>query len=192
MLGTWMQMMAQGWVVAGLTTSAFTLGLMNFASGIPMLVLTTWGGILADRLDKRRILLATQVVQIAIALWIGWLVARGTVTVWHLISAGICLGISAAFEMPAASALVPELVPRQHLRSAIAVDRSIFHATRLAGPALGGWLVGWLGSSSAFYANAASFVAMIVALATLPPRVPGSEEEEAQRQTGMRDGWSNT
>jgi MFS family permease len=190
MLGTWMQMMAQGWVVAGLTTSAFTLGLMNFASGLPMLVLTTWGGVLADRLDKRRILLATQIVQIAIALWIGWLVARGTVTVWHIIGAGVCLGISAAFEMPAASALVPELVPRAQLRSAIAVDRSIFHATRLAGPALGGWLIGWLGTSSAFYANAVSFLAMIVALFTLPPRVPGSAEEEAQRQTGMREGWN--
>ncbi|MEP6670470.1 MAG: MFS transporter [Chthoniobacter sp.] len=190
MLGTWMQMMAQGWVVAGLTTSAFTLGLMNFASGLPMLLLTTWGGVLADRHDKRRILLATQIVQIAIAVWIGWLVARGTVTVWHIIAAGVCLGISAAFEMPAASALVPELVARPQLRSAIAVDRSIFHATRLAGPALGGWLIGQMGTSSAFYANALSFVAMIVALATLPPRVQGSAEEEAQRQTGMRDGWN--
>ena len=133
MLGTWMQMMAQGWVVAGLTTSAFTLGLMNFASGIPMLVLTMWGGVLADRLDKRRILLATQVVQIASpsgsAGW--WHAARSTV--WHIIVAGVCLGISAAFEMPAASALVPELVGRAQLRSAIAVDRSIFHATRLGG-----------------------------------------------------------
>ncbi len=81
MLGTWMQMMAQGWVVAGLTTSAFTLGLMNFASVLPRLLLTTWGGVLADRLDKRRILLATQIVQIAIAVWIGWLVERGTVPV---------------------------------------------------------------------------------------------------------------
>jgi len=189
MLGTWMQMMAQGWVVAGLTTSAFTLGVMNCAAGLPMLFLTTWGGVLADRLDKRRILLLTQVVQIAIALWIGWLVAHGTVTVWHILVGGVFLGISAAFEMPAASALVPELVGRQQLRSAIAVDRSIFHATRLAGPALGGWLIGWLGTSSAFYANAASFVAMIVAILTLPPRPQGTAEEEAQRQTGMREGW---
>ena len=190
MLGTWMQMMAQGWVVAGLTTSAFTLGMMNFAAGFPMLIFTTWGGVLADRLDKRRILLVTQVVQIAIALWIGWLVAHGTVTVWHIIIGGVFLGISAAFEMPAASALVPELVGRQQLRSAIAVDRSIFHATRLAGPALGGWLIGWLGTSSAFYANAASFVAMIVAILTLPPRAQGTAEEEARRQTGMREGWN--
>jgi MFS family permease len=190
MLGTWMQVMAQGWVVAGLTASAFTLGLMNLASGLPMLVLTAWGGVIADRLDKRRILLATQVIQIATAAWIGWLVARGTVTVWHLIVAGLILGTVTAFEMPAASALVPEMVSREQLSSAIAVDRSIFHATRLAGPAIGGLLISVLGTASAFFANAVSFVAMIVALLTLPPRAIGTEEEEAQRQTGIREGWN--
>ncbi len=185
-----MQVMAQGWVVAGLTSSAFTLGLMNLASGLPMLILTTWGGVLADRLDKRKILLATQVVQIAVAAWIGWLVARGTVNVWHLLAAGFIVGTSAAFEMPSAAALVPELVSHTQIRSAIAVDRSVFHATRLAGPAIGGILISVLGTASAFFANAASFVAMIVALLTLPPRPAGTAEEEAQRQTGMRDGWN--
>jgi MFS family permease len=189
MLGTWMQMMAQGWVVAGLTASAFTLGLMNLASGLPMLILTTWGGVLADRLDKRKILLSTQVVQIAVAAWIGWLVLRHTVTVWHIIVAGFILGVSTAFEMPSAAALVPELVEREQLRAAIAVDRSIFHATRLAGPAIGGVLISLLGTASAFFANAASFIAMIVALFTLPARPAGTAEEEAQRQTGMHEGW---
>jgi MFS family permease len=190
MLGTWMQMMAQSWVVTGLTTSNFTLGLLNFASGIPMLVFASWGGVLADRLDKRRILLITQVVQIILALGLGWLVATKMITVWYILAAGITLGISTAFEMPAASALIPELVGRERLRAAISVDRSLFHATRTAGPALGGWLMHALGTASAFFANALSFVAMIVALFTLPPRVPGSAEEEAQRQTGMRDGWN--
>jgi MFS family permease len=190
MLGTWMQMVAQGWVVTGLTSSALTLGLINFASGVPMLAFSVWGGVAADRMDKRRILLVTQVVQIVTAVAIGWLIARGMINVWHIVIAGVFLGISAAFEMPAAAALIPELVPRESLRSAIAVDRSVFHATRLAGPALAGVLIGWLGTSSAFFANAASFVAMIVALLTLPARVLGSAEEEAQRQTGMKEGWN--
>ena len=190
MMGTWMQMMAQAWVVTGLTSSNFTLGLLNFASGIPMLVFASWGGVLADRLDKRRILLATQVVQIILALTLGWLVATKLITVWYILGAGICLGISTAFEMPAASALIPELVGRARLRAAISVDRSLFHATRTAGPAMGGWLMHAMGTASAFYANATSFVAMIIALLTLPPRVPGSAEEEAQRQTGMKDGWN--
>ena len=190
MLGTWMQQMAQGWVVAGLTDSAFMLGLINFGAGIPMLLLTMHGGVVADRHDKRLILVITQVVQIILAVAMGWLVATGHVTVWHVLIAGVLLGISTAFEMPAASALVPELVERAQLSAAIAVDRSIFHATRLAGPAIGGWLIGWLGTASAFYANAASFVALIAAILTLHPRPPGTEEEEALRQTGMKEGFN--
>ncbi|HEX8296659.1 MAG TPA: MFS transporter, partial [Chthoniobacteraceae bacterium] len=170
MLGTWMQQMAQGWVITGLTSSAFTLGLVNFASGIPMLALTMLGGTTADRHDKRTILVLTQVVQIITALGIGWLVASQQIAVWHIVVAGICLGIATAFEMPAAAALIPELVEKDQLSSAIAVDRSIFHATRLLGPALGGWLIGWLGTASAFYANAFSFLALTIAVLTLQPR----------------------
>ena len=188
MLGTWMQQMALGWVLTALTTSAFTLGLVNLASGLPMLALTMWGGVLADRFDKRRILIISQVAQALIAAIVGWLVATNQVTVMHIVIAGFCLGVSTAFEMPAAAALTPELVPRDQLSAAIAVDRSIFHATRLAGPALGGWLIGWLGTASAFYANALSFSALIVALLTIHPRPAGTAEEEAMRQTGMKEG----
>jgi len=179
MMGTWMQMMAQAWVVTGLTSSNFTLGMLNFASGIPMLIFASWGGVMADRLDKRHILLVTQVIQIVLAVALGWLVLTHTITVWYILVAGVCLGISTAFEMPAASALIPELVGRERLRAAISVDRSLFHATRTAGPALGGWLMHALGTASAFFANATSFLAMIVALYTLPPRTRGTEEEEA-------------
>lgn len=188
MLGTWMQQMAQGWVVAGLTTSAFSLGLINFASGVPMLLLTMYGGTVADRHDKRMILFVTQVVQIVLAIAIGWLVARGEIAIWHVLVAGILLGISTAFEMPAAAALVPELVEKTQLSAAIAVDRSVFHATRLAGPAIGGWLIGTFGTATAFFANAASFLALMIAVLTLSPRPRGSEEEEALRQTGMKEG----
>jgi len=188
MLGTWMQQMALGWVVTALTTSAFTLGLINLASGLPMLALTMWGGVVADRFDKRLILVATLVVQAVIAVAIGWLVARQQITVWHIALAGLCLGVSTAFEMPAASALVPELVGKDEIGAAIAVDRSIFHATRLGGPALGGWLIGWLGTASAFYANALSFGALMLALFTIHPRPRGTDEEEGLRQTGMKEG----
>ena len=188
MLGTWMQQMALGWVLTALTTSAFTLGMVNFVSGIPMLALTMWGGVVADRFDKRIILIVTQIIQALLAAAIGWLVATNQVTVPHIVVAGFCLGVSTAFEMPAASALVPELVPREKLSAAIAVDRSIFHATRLAGPALGGWLIGTLGTASAFYANALSFSALIIALLTIHPRPQGTPEEEEMRKTGMKEG----
>ncbi len=190
MLGTWMQMLAQGWVVAGLTGSAFMLGMMNFASGIPMLIFTLWGGVLADRYDKRVIVMLATVVQAALAVAIGYLVSTGQIALWHVLTAGVLLGIAAAFDMPAISALVPELVEKEEIPAAIAVDRSLFHATRLAGPALGGWLIGTLGTASAFYVNALSFGAVIVALATIRRRPPGDAAEEQKRQTGMKEGFA--
>ena len=188
MLGTWMQQMAQGWVLAGLTSSAFTLGLVNFASGIPMLALTMFGGVIADRFDKRYILLFTLVAQASLAVAIGWLVGQGHIEVWHIVAAGVCLGVVVAFEMPAASALVPELVEKQELRAAIAVDRSTFHATRLGGPALGGWLIAKLGLSAAFYANAISFAALAIALLTIRPRAIEKPPDDGTKRTGMKEG----
>jgi len=188
MTGTWMQVMAQGWVMTSLSTSAMMLGMVNFAAGLPMLALSLWGGALADRHDRRLILQATQVVQIALALFLGWLVATDRIQAWHIIALAAILGVSSAFEMPAASALVPELVPKEHVSSAIAIDRSIFHGTRLVGPALAGYVIGRWGTASAFYLNALSFVALMVALATIRPRQRGTVEEEAQRQSGIKEG----
>lgn len=191
MLGTWMQQMAQGWVLAGLTTSAFTLGLVNFASGIPMLVLTMYGGMIADRQDKRRILIVVMLVQAALAVMIGRLVANGNIAVWHIAFAGICLGISTAFEVPAASALVPELVTKEQLSRAIAIDRAVFHATRLIGPALGGLLIWKFSTAEAFYVNACSYFALIVALLSIHPRKRGTEAEETLRQGAMGEGFAH-
>ena len=188
MTGTWMQVMAQSWVMTSLTTSAMMLGLVNFAAGVPMIALSMAGGVLADRQDRRLILFLTQVVQIGLALLLGGLVATGRIQIWHVISVAFVLGISNSFEMPAASALVPELVAPAHVATAIAVDRSVFHGTRLIGPALAGVVIGLWGEASAFYLNALSFVALILALATLHPRPAGTAEEEAQRRTGMKEG----
>ncbi|MBM3269565.1 MAG: MFS transporter [Candidatus Sericytochromatia bacterium] len=188
MTGTWMQMMAQGWVVASLTTSALVLGIVNFAASIPSLFLAMYAGSLADRHDKRLILQLTQFAQIAGAVLVGYLVQTGQFQVWHLIAVALLLGVSTAFEMPAAAAIVPELVPRQDIFRAIALDRAVFHATRLVGPALAGVCVAQLGAASAFYINALTFVALIAAVATLPKRPPGTAEEEAARQTGFREG----
>src|SRR5437868_286460 len=104
--GTWMQMMAQGWVMSTLTNRAILLGLVNFAAGIPTLVLTPSGGSAADRLDKRKILIATQIVQIALAILLGVLVLQQRIQIWHILIFSAVLGIAIAFEMPALSALV--------------------------------------------------------------------------------------
>src|SRR6266571_1273169 len=187
--GTWMQVMAQGWVVSTLTNKAIVLGMVNFAAGLPTLALTMIGGSAADRYDKRKILIATQIVQIALAIILGWLVMAGRIHIWHVIVLAALLGIAIAFEMPAISALVPELVRRDQIATAVAMDRSIFHGSRLVGPSLAGLFVGWWGAASAFFANAFSFLALIVALVSLPKRPIGTKEEEEQRRSGIMEGF---
>ncbi len=187
--GTWMQVMAQGWIVSTLTNKAIVLGMVNFAAGLPTLALTMIGGSAADRYDKRKILIATQIVQIALAIILGWLIMTGRIHIWHVIVLAALLGIAIAFEMPAISALVPELVRRDQIATAVAMDRSVFHGSRLVGPSLAGLLVGWWGAASAFFANAFSFLALIIALLSLPKRPIGTKEEEEQRRSGIMDGF---
>ncbi len=189
MTGSWMQAMAQGWVIASLTSSATMLALINLVAGIPMIALSTIGGLCADKFDKRMILQICQVAQIIFALTAGYLISIHSLEIWHIFLASFLLGISTAFEMPAASALVPELVGRAHVARAIAVDRAVFHGTRLIGPALAGYLVGRYGPESTFYINAVTFLALMIALLTLPPRPLGTPEQEEKRQHGMGEGF---
>ena len=187
--GTWMQMMAQSWVLSGLTNKAILLGLVNFAAGIPALALAPTAGSLADRLDKRKILIATQIAQIILAIALGFLILSGRIQIWHIIFFALLLGIAFSYEMPAISALVPELVKRDEIAAAVALDRSVFHGSRLIGPSLAGLFVGWWGAASAFFTNALSFLALIVALISLPKRPIGTAEEEEQRRSGILEGF---
>jgi MFS family permease len=187
--GTWMQVMAQGWIMSTLTDKAIMLGMVNFAAGLPMIFLTMFGGSAADRFDKRRILVSTQVVQIALAIVLGWLIYTGRIQIWHIIVIAGLLGIAFAFEHPALSALVPELVKHEEIAAAVALDRAVFHCARLVGPSVGGVIVGVWGTAMAFFGNAFTFVALIVALLSLPPRPIGTREEEEKRASGIRDGF---
>ena len=187
--GTWMQVMAQGYVMSTLTTKALLLGMANLAAGLPMLLLTMAGGSAADRFDKRKILLATQYVQIALAISMGLLILSGKIQIWHILAFAVVLGISNSFEMPTLNAFVPELVTRDEIQSAIAMDRAVFHGSRVVGPALAGILISAWGAGSAFFSNAISFVALILALLTIPPRARGSAEEEEKRASGIKEGF---
>src|SRR5256885_339158 len=187
--GTWMQVMTQGWVMATLTTSALMLGLVNLCAGLPMLALTMVGGSAADKFDKRKILLITQYVQIVLAVSIGLLIWSSKIQMWHIFVFAALLGISNSFEMPTLSALVPELVRRDEIQSAISIDRSVFHGSRVVGPAIGGYLISAWGMASAFFVNAISFVALIIAIMSLPPRVRGTAEEEEKRASGIKEGF---
>lgn len=187
--GTWMQVMAQGYVMSTLTSKALLLGMANLAAGLPMLLLTMVGGSVADRFDKRKILLATQYIQIALAISIGFLILSGKIQIWHILAFAVVLGISNSFEMPTLNAFVPELVSRDEIQSAIAVDRAVFHGSRVVGPALAGIFIGAWGAASAFFSNAISFVALIIALFMIPPRRRGTAEEEEKRAGGIKEGF---
>src|SRR3954454_24582425 len=184
-----MQVMAHGYVMSTLTTKAVWVGLANLEAGLPMLALTMVGGSAADKYDKRAILLITQFVQIALAIGIGYLVWSDQIAIWHVLTFAAILGVSNSVEMPTLSALIPELVKREQIPSGIAIDRSVFHGSRVVGPTIGGILISAWGTASAFFANAISFVALIIALLSLPPRRKGTAEEEEQRTSGMKDGF---
>ncbi len=187
-VGYWMQAAAQSLVMTELTAKAVGLGWVNFCGSIPMLALTMYGGTVADRFDKRKIIIISQVVQIILATTVGWLVAAGRIEIWHILTASALLGVSSSFEMPATSALVPEMVEREEIAAAVAIDRSIFHGSRLVGFAVAGYVIGIFGKSVAFYINAASFLASIAAIASVSPRPQGNAEEEKQRTSGMKAG----
>lgn len=187
--GTWMQVMAQGWVLSTLTDRALVLGMVNLAAGLPTLALTMIGGSAADRFDKRKILIATQVAQMIFAASIGLLVLNGAIQIWHIIAFAALLGVSIAFEMPALSALVPEIVRKDQIATAIALDRSVFHGSRLLGPSVAGMLVAVWGAASAFFANSITFIALIISMLVIPPRKIGTAEEEEQRKSGLTEGF---
>ena len=194
--GTWMQVMAQGYVMSTLTNKAIMLGMANLAAGLPMLLLTMAGGSAADRFDKRKILLATQYVQIALAISMGLLIMSGNIEKSHaersitvILAFAVVLGISNSFEMPTLNAFVPELVTRDEIQSAIAVDRAVFHGSRVVGPSLAGIFIGAWGAASAFFFNAFSFGALIIALFMIPPRSRGTAEEEQKRASGIKEGF---
>jgi len=193
--GTWMQVMAQGYVMSTLTTKALWLGFANLAMGLPMLALTMIGGSAADRFDKRKILLITQYVQIALAIGMGILLFTGKIAagrpgaIWYILIFAAILGVSNSFEMPTLSALIPELVKREEIQGAISIDRSVFHGSRMVGFSLSGILISVWGMASAFFANALSFIALIIAILSLPPRQRGTAEEEEKRTSGIKEGF---
>ena len=162
--GTWMQNLAQAWLVYRLTGSSFMLGLVGFLSLLPVLLFGLWGGAIADRLPRRRLFVWAQGLAALQALVMGVLTLTGTIQVAHILVLATLLGVVHAIEIPARHALVAELVPRQDLPNAVALNSSTFNLARSLGPATAGWLVGRVGEGWVFIINAASFLAVIAAL----------------------------
>jgi predicted MFS family arabinose efflux permease len=163
-IGTWMQMLAQSWLVYKLSNSSVYLGLDAFFGQIPVFMFSLFGGVFADRRSRRKLLLISQVIQMACAFLLSGLVMTGVVRVWHIWCLSFTVGLAQSFGGPAYSALVPTLVSREDLRNAIALNSIQFNLARVVGPMLGGIALNNLGASWCFGLNGLSFVAVIISL----------------------------
>ena len=162
--GTWMQTVAQGWLVLVLTGSPFVLGVAVAARSVPVLFLVVPAGILADRFDRRKILIATSVVAMIASGALGVLTVTNLIDVPIVIAIALLLGVTNAFEMPTRQSYVSELISQRHLANAIALNALLFNAARIIGPAMAGILVAVVGPGWAFVLNAASFLPVIIGL----------------------------
>ncbi len=163
-VGTWMQKLAQAWLVLQLSNSAFLLGLDAFLGETPVVLFSLLGGAVADRRDRRHLLLASQVIQMSCAVLLALLFAFRVVRVWHILCLSFLAGLGQAFGGPAYQALLPSLVKMEDLSNAIAMNSIQFNLARVIGPVLGGLALAKLGAAWCFGLNAASFLAVIVAL----------------------------
>jgi len=188
LIGTWMQNVAQAWLVYALTGSPFKLGIVSFCAGVPVLAFSLWAGVFADRVPKRRLLLATQTAMMLLAFVLAADMFAGTVQWWHVAILAFLLGTANAFDAPARQAFVFEMVGRKELTNAIALNSAMFNSARIIGPALAGVTLVAVGAQWCFVLNGVSFLAVIAGLLMMDvkPYIGAASTESPLRQ--MREG----
>src|SRR6478609_7383897 len=164
LIGTWMDQVAEAWLVYRLTGSALLLGTVAFASQIPVFLLAPIGGALADRVDRRKILIATQSAMMFLTFILAWVTLSNRVKIWHVVTLAALTGVVNAIDLPARQAFVVDMVSRADLVNAIALNSSMFNGARIIGPALAGIVVAAIGEGWCFFANGISFLAVIAGL----------------------------
>jgi MFS family permease len=191
-IGTWIQRIAMIWLVYSLTNSAFILGVVGFAGQIPTLIVTPFAGVLADRMNKHKVILYTQVLSMFQAFILAVLVFTNTIQVWHIIVLSIILGIIDAVDMPTRQSFMVEMVGnnKDDLSNAIAMNSSMVNGARLIGPAIAGILISLVGEAWCFLINGLSFLAVIYSLIKMDliPRVP--EKKERRIFFELKEGFT--
>jgi MFS family permease len=186
LIGTWMQTVAQSWLVYRLTGSSALLGSVNFSSQIPVFLLSPVAGVVADRYSRRRIVIATQTASMLLAFVLAALTLGGSIQVWEIFVLSALLGIVNAFDIPARQAFLVEMTNRDDLINAIALNSSAFNGARIIGPAVAGILVAAVGEGWCFFANAVSYIAVISGLLMMrvAPFKPQATAVSALRHVG--------
>ena len=164
LVGTWMQSVAQGWLMHRLTDSAFMLGVLGFAQFLPIMLLSLWAGAIVDRVDKRKLILLTQTLSLLQAAVLAVLVSFGVVQPWMVLVLALVFGTISAFDLPARQSFLVEMVGIEDLSNAIALNSAAFNTARVFGPAVAGLVVLWTGESWCFWINALSFLAVLATL----------------------------
>lgn len=189
--GNWMQQVAMGWLVYRLTSSAFLLGLVAFAAQGPSFVLAPFAGVLADRLNRRRMVIAAQSVMMAQAIVLTVLVLSGSVAYWHVLLLSAVFGCASAFDIPARQSFLLEMIEsREDLPNAIALNSSMFNGARLIGPAIAGFMIARFGEGIAFLINALSYAPVILALLLMRVASRANQVGRANVLSKLREGFS--
>jgi MFS family permease len=178
LLGTWMQVTAQGWLVWEISHSEVALGIVSMLGSLPLLLFGLWAGVWADRFDRRKILIGTQAAAMLLAFILAVLVWTNTVQLWHVYVLSFLLGCVGALDFPAQQAFLGDLSGMTSVRKAIVLNAMIFQIGRMIGPALAGFVVGALGAAMAFFLNGLSFIAVIISLVIVRShqvRLPGGD-----------------
>lgn len=190
LIGTWMQNVGMQLVVLSLTTSAFAIGAINVAAGLPMLFFSLYGGVLADRFDRRKIIITTLAMLGGVSAIYAFLIGTDRIEYWHIIALAALAGVINSFELPAAQAYVSQLVPKQDLPQAIALNSASFNSTRIVGPAVAASVIGVIGLAGAFVVNIVTLMAPIGTLIGLKkimkPHVRSTSK--ASGLSELRDG----
>jgi MFS family permease len=189
LIGTWMQMTAQSWLVLTLTHSAAALGLIVALQTIPVLLLAPYGGVIADRVDKRRTMIALQSAMGVQALILGVLTVTGSVRVWEIGALALLLGLNNAFENPARQSFMMEMVGPEHLRNAVSLNSVLVNVARSIGPAVAGILIATVGEGVCFLVNAASFVAVVSSLIAMDTSALNPTRPTPRAKGQLREGF---
>lgn len=198
--GSWIQITAQQWLIYDLTGSPLMLGTVTLANTVPTMLLALFGGVIADRSEKRHLLIATQSTFMAVSVALALLTLTGQIAIWHILALSVISGIAAAMDMPARQSLIPHLVRREDLMNAIALHSAVFNGSRIIGPAIAGIIIDQLGGRDgpgwSFAINAFSYLAVIAALATIPvdSRPASAERKHVLREVreGVAFAWQHS
>jgi MFS family permease len=192
-IGTWMQRVAQDWLVLELSDSAVAVGVAVALQSLPMLFLGLWGGLLVDRLDRRKTIMATQAVSAVLAAALAAVTLAGVVQLWMVFALALGLGLVTVLDVPARQAFVTEMVGPEDFVNAQSLNSTVHNTGRLVGPAVAGLLIAWVGSGAAFAVNAVSFVAVLISLFRIDPtrlnRAQPAPSKRGQALEGLRYVW---